>query len=69
MPKKHFLDVLTHARKSPITFVVAVRLSASISTSPTGRISVEIEIGDFNEDLLRNPNFFFQMEQKIRHVR
>jgi hypothetical protein len=59
-----FLGVLTHARKSPITFVVAVRLSASISTSLTGRISVEIEIGDFNKDLFEKSHFFFKWNKK-----
>jgi hypothetical protein len=37
--------------KTPITFLMSVRLSASISAVPTGRIAVNFDILGFNEHL------------------
>jgi len=44
-------------------FVMPVRLTAYISTAPTGRIFVEFDNGDFYENLSRNP-YFLKIDQQ-----
>ena len=60
-PYLHILTILgafayLRKKKKPITLVTSVHLSVSISASPTGRISVKFDIGDFHEICRSNPN-------------
>jgi len=38
------------SQNEPFTFVMSVRLSASISAFPAGQITVKFDIGDFYEN-------------------
>jgi len=51
------LGAFVKLRKTPLIFLISVRLSASISAVPTGRIAVNFDIPDFNEYLLKKSKF------------
>jgi hypothetical protein len=61
------LGAFAQSRKSLVSFAVSVRPSATISTTPTVRISVKVTIGDFYEKSVEKLEIWLKSVRTIGH--
>jgi hypothetical protein len=52
-----FSSAVTQSRKAPISFLLSVRLSACISTAPTGWTYVTFDVTGFYQNPSRNSQY------------
>jgi len=55
--RTEYSDAFEKLRKTTVSFIMSVRLTAWNNSAPTGRIFMKFDIGAFFDDLSRKFNF------------